>query len=60
MQEFQSALWLILGIVIVFILFRIARSLIKWVLILILIGVLLYYYPPSRQWLEQTVLNRLK
>jgi predicted membrane protein len=60
MHYLQSFLWLILGIVIVYIIFRIARSFIKWVLIILLIGILLYYYQPSRQWLNKTVFNNSK
>lgn len=60
MQEFQSFLWLIAGIFIVFLLVKLVKSFIKWVLAILLIGIALYYYEPSRHWLEQVVLNRFK
>ena len=55
MHYLQSFLWLILGIVIIYIIFRIARSFVKWILIILVIGVLLYSYQPSRHWLEKTL-----
>jgi predicted membrane protein len=57
MHYLQSFLWLILGIVIIYIIFRIARSFVKWILIILVIGVLLYSYQPSRQWLEKTLFS---
>jgi predicted membrane protein len=60
MQEFQSFLWLILGITVVFVIFRLAKAILKWVLLILFIGVLLYYYQPTRHWLEQVLLNRFK
>lgn len=60
MQELQSFLWLIAGIFIVFLLIKLVKSFIKWILIILLIGIVLYYYEPSRHWLEHAVMNRFK
>lgn len=57
MQELQSFLWLILGIVILFILFRLVKAVFKWVLFVVLIAILLYYYEPTRHWLNQVFVN---
>lgn len=57
MQEFQSFLWLILGLFLIFILFRIVRSFLKWMVIVLLITAGLIYYQPSRNWLKQKFLG---
>ncbi|MBC7920173.1 MAG: hypothetical protein H7Z75_03710 [Ferruginibacter sp.] len=53
METFQSFLWVAVCVVAVFVVIKLIQSFFKWILILLIIGVVLYQYTPTRIWLHQ-------
>ena len=53
METLQSFLWVIAFIVAVFMVIKLIQSFLKWIIILLIIGAVLYWYTPSRIWLYQ-------
>ena len=60
MEVFQSFLWVVVCVVALFMVIKLIQSFFKWILILLIIGAVLYWYAPTRIWLQQLFANLTK
>ena len=54
-MEGNTLVWVIGGLVLLWLVFRLLRSLVKWVVIIGIILFLLWRFEPTRRWLERKV-----
>ena len=60
MPEMQSFLWVVAGIVLLFVVLRVVKTVFKWLLMAAIIVAGLYYYPPTRHYVAQWIPSFLR